>query len=116
MRMRDLGNQPMPAQQAQQPRDVGGAPALLGRVLRLHREQPNLHVPVPEAVDTVLATQHRAEQLLLLGTEQMQAPAPAPAQTSWLLHPVEDLGAGLRPVHDRQGAEVALVGSSSWVK
>jgi hypothetical protein len=60
----------------------------------------------------VLATQHGAKQLLLLEAEQVQAPAAALAQTGRLAHPVEDPDAGLRPIDDRQGAEVAVVGGA----
>src|SRR5262249_59350045 len=83
--------------------------ALLRRVPDPSGEQDRLDVPVTEAIDMVRATEHGAEQLLLLDAEQIEAAAAALAQAGWLVHSVEDLQAGLGPVHDRQGAEVAVV-------
>jgi hypothetical protein len=99
----------MGAQEVQQPRDVGGALALLGNALDPSRKQYCLDVPIPETVDLMFPTQHGAEQLLLLHTEQIQTPAATRAKSSGLVDTVEDLPARLGSVHDRQGAEVAFV-------
>jgi hypothetical protein len=89
---------------------VSRATTLLRRVPDPWPEQDRLDVPVTEAIDLVLATQHGAEQRLLLRAEQIQAAAAALAQMGRLVHPVKDLQAGLRPIHDRQGVEVTVVG------
>src|ERR1700723_3949814 len=110
MCVRYLRDESMCAQQVQQPRDVGGATALLRYALDLPWEQNGLDVPVPKTVDLMFATQHGAEQLLLLQAEQIQTATTTRTQTSRPLHSVEDLATGLRLVHHRQGAEVAFVG------
>src|SRR5437763_12019823 len=112
VRVRDLGDQPMCAQQLEQARNVRGPAAALAHVLGPRGEQHGLNVPVTEAIDMVLATQHGMKQLLLLPAEQIQAAPAAPARPRWALHSLQDLEAGLGPIHDRQGAEVTFVGGA----
>src|SRR5262249_46370946 len=89
--------------------DMGCPTTLLRHVLYPLPQQHRLDVSVAETVDMVFATQHSAEQLLLLHPEQIQAPSATLAQTGRFVYPVEDLHAGLGPVHDRQCLEVAVV-------
>src|SRR5262249_18216367 len=109
MRARYRGYQSMRTQQVQQSREVGRAPALLGHGLDARPKQHGLDIPVPEAVDVMFATPYRPEQFLLRQAEQTQAPTTTRAQTSRLVDAVEDLRAGLRPIHDGQSTEVAFV-------
>ena len=80
MRVRDLGYQPMRAQQVEPTRHLRGATALLRHALRPNRKQHCLEVPIPEPVDMMFPTQHGAEQLLLRHAEQIQASPPTRAR------------------------------------
>jgi hypothetical protein len=106
----NFGDEAMGAEQMQETRDVGSATALLSSAVKPRWEQRRLEIPIAETVDMMFPTQHGTEQLLLGHAQQIQTAPPARTQPRGLVHAVEELQAGLRPVHDRQGAEVTFVG------